>query len=188
MDALELLKSRASVPSINLGEPGPGEAEIAEILTIASRVPDHGKLVPWRFILYRGEGRKELGARLVEIHRRKEPGLPEAVYEQDRTRFTNAPLVIGVISRAAPHVKIPEWEQVLSSANAAFSIVLASHALGYAAQWLTSWAAYDDEAKALLGVKAGEKVTAFVHIGTPKAPAFQRPRPALADIVTEWKL
>ncbi|MCC6983270.1 MAG: nitroreductase [Bauldia sp.] len=187
MDALELLKSRASIPSVSLGEPGPSEAEITEILTIASRVPDHGKLVPWRFILYRGDGRTLLGERLAEIHRRKEPGLPGAVYEQDRMRFANAPLVIGVISRAAPHVKIPEWEQVLSSANAAFSIVLAAHALGFTAQWLTSWAAYDEEAKAALGVKPEEKVTAFVHIGTPKVPRFERPRPALADIVTEWE-
>jgi nitroreductase len=186
MDALELLKTRASIPSISLGEPGPSEAEITEILTIASRVPDHGKLVPWRFILYRGEGRRLLGERLAEIHLRKEPGLPNAIVEQDRMRFANAPLVIGVVSRAAPHVKIPEWEQVLSSGNAAFSIVLAAHALGYAAQWLTSWAAYDEDAKAVLGVKPEEKVTAFVHIGTPKVPPFQRPRPALGDIVTEW--
>jgi nitroreductase len=187
MDALELLKTRASIPSVSLGEPGPDEAQITEILTIASRVPDHGKLVPWRFILYRGEGRKLLGERLAEIRRRKEPGLPAGMYEQDRMRFANAPLVIGVISKAAPHVKIPEWEQVLSSANAAFSIVLAAHALGFTAQWLTSWAAYDEEAKAVLGVKPEEKVTAFVHIGTPKVPPFERPRPALVDIVTEWK-
>jgi nitroreductase len=187
MDALELLKTRASVPSIGLGEPGPGEAEITEILTIASRVPDHGKLVPWRFILYRGHGRTILGERLMGIHQRKEPGLPAAVYEQDRMRFAHAPLVVGVISRAGPHVKIPEWEQVLSSANAAFSIVLAAHALGFSAQWLTSWAAYDEEAKAVLGVRPEERVAAFVHIGTPKVPPFQRPRPALTDIVTEWK-
>jgi nitroreductase len=94
--------------------------------------------------------------------------------------------VIAVVSRAGPHVKIPEWEQVLSAGAAAMSLVLAAHALGFGANWITEWYAYDRNALAALGVMENEKVAGFIHIGTPVQPPEDRPRPALADIATRF--
>jgi nitroreductase len=185
-DALDLLKTRKSISAQFLVEPGPDKAQLDEILTIASRVPDHGKLVPWRFVVFSGEARKAAGAALADLYRRKNPEADERRLEEERARLARAPLVVGVVSRAAPHVKIPEFEQLLSAAAAAMNLELAAHALGFAAQWTTGWIAYDAEASALLGAKPGERFIAFVHIGTSTVPPVDRPRPALADIVSWW--
>ncbi len=185
-DALELLKTRKSISAAFLAPPAPSEAEIAEIVTIAARVPDHGKLTPWRFILFAGDARHQAGEALAKLFVEKNPAAEANVIENERNRLARAPLVIAVVSKAAPHPKIPEWEQVLSAGNTAFNIVMAAHALGYAAQWTTGWIAYDEDAGRLLGLEPGERFVAFVHIGTPTAPPTDRPRPAVADLVTYW--
>ncbi len=115
---------------------------------------------------------------------------PEAKPDQldyERKRLARAPLVIAVVSRAGPHVKIPEWEQVLSAGAAAMSLVLAAHALGYGANWITEWYAYDRAVLDALGLKDNEKVAGFIHIGTPKHAPEDRPRPALAEIATRFE-
>jgi nitroreductase len=183
---LEFLKQRKSVSAQFLAEPAPTEAELGEMLTVASRVPDHGKLAPWRFIVFRGTARTEAGKALARLYAKKNPGADAAKLAEEENRLARAPLVVAVVSTAAPHEKIPEFEQLLSAGNAAFNTVLAAHALGYAAQWTTGWIAYDAEAGAILGVKPGERIVGFIHIGTSTVPAGDRPRPALADIVTEW--
>lgn len=186
-DALHLLKTRKSISAPFLSPPAPNEAELAEILTIGSRVPDHGKLTPWRFILFKdGAGRKASEV-LARLFAEKNPGADAKQIEEENKRLAQAPLVIAVVSRAAPHVKIPEFEQLLSAGNAAMNIVLAAQALGYAAQWTTGWIAYDEDAGRILGLKPGERFVAFIHIGTPTAPPVDRPRPALTDIVSEWQ-
>src|SRR5262249_20146151 len=129
-DALELLKTRRSIKPVELAGPGPSKAEIETLLTIASRVPDHGKLVPWRFIIFEGEARLAAGDTIAVAFCAKYPQAKAEHIEAERTRLARAPLVIAVVSRAAPHVKIPEWEQVLSAVAAATSPVLAAHALG----------------------------------------------------------
>jgi nitroreductase len=186
-DALTLLETRRTISTVSLRAPGPSDSEIETLIRVAARVPDHGKLAPWRFVLYRGPGMAALGERLAAIFVKRNPSADAARIELERTRFSRAPLVIGVISRAAPHVKIPEWEQVLSAGAATMNLLLAVHALGYAGQWLTDWCAYDAEAAAVLGLKEGERFAGFVSIGTPDVPPVDRPRPAFADIVTEWK-
>ena len=185
-DALELLKTRKSISAAFLADPGPGEAEINDILSIAARVPDHGKLTPWRFIVFAGDARRKAGEALAPLFAAKNPGADAKLIEDDRNRLARAPLVIAVVSRAAPHPKIPEWEQVLSAGNAAMNVVMAAHALGYAAQWTTGWIAYDEDAGRILGLKPGERFVAFIHIGTPTAPSTDRPRPAPAEVVTYW--
>ncbi len=185
-DALELLKTRKSISAVFLAPPGPNQDEVAEILTIASRVPDHGKLAPWRFVVFAGDARVQASTALAELFARKNPDADPKVIEEERKRLARAPLVIGVVSKPMPHPKVPEWEQMLSAGNAAFNIVLASHALGYAAQWTTGWIATDPDAGHILGLLPGERFVAFVHIGTPAAPAGDRPRPALVDAVTYW--
>jgi len=185
-DALTLLKSRRSVKPIDLVGPGPTPAELDTLLTIASRVPDHGKLMPWRFIVFEDDARLQAGdaiaAAFVADH-------PEAAADQiafERQRLARAPLVVAVVSRAAPHVKIPEWEQVLSAGAAAMNLVLAAHALGFAANWITEWYAYDRRVCDALGLAPHEKIAGFVHIGHVLHPPEDRPRPALADIVTRY--
>jgi len=187
MDALELLKTRKSVSSSFLAEPGPDAEQLDEILTISSRVPDHGKLAPWRFILFEGEARLAAGAALAALYKAKNPDADEKKLEEERKRLAQAPLVVAVVSRAAPHVKIPEFEQLLAAGNATMNLILAAHALGFAAQWITGWIAYDPEAGRILGLEPGERFVGFVHIGTSTVPYQDRPRPNLADIVTRWQ-
>jgi nitroreductase len=185
-DALELLKTRRSVKPIEMTGPGPDAGQIETLLTVAARVPDHGKLAPWRFIVFEGAAREAAGAviagRFAETH-------PEATAEQiafERNRLARAPLVIAVVSRAAPHVKIPEWEQQLSAGAAAMALLMAAHATGFAASWITEWYAYDRAVLDALGLGAHERIAGFVHIGRPRKPPEDRDRPKLSDIVSRY--
>ena len=185
--SLDVLNQRRSVPSRQLGEPGPNPAQLQDLLRAAIRVPDHGKLVPWRLLLIRGDARAELGAALAAMHVRHEPDVPPAVVEKDRSRFSFAPLIVAVIARIeTDHPKIPAQEQLLSSGCVAYNLLLGAQALGFGAQWLTGWAAYDREAAALLGLADNERVVGFVHIGTAREPAPERTRPALESVLSEW--
>jgi nitroreductase len=149
-------------------------------------VPDHGKLVPWRFIVFDGDARLEAGEEIARAFRAKYPDAKPEQIDYERKRLARAPLVIAVVSRAAPHVKIPEWEQVLSAGAAAMSLVLAAHALGFAASWITEWYAYDRAALDALGLAPHEKIAGCVHMGWAAARAEDRPRPPLSDIVTRY--
>jgi nitroreductase len=185
-DAIELLKTRRSVKPRELSAPGPSSADLETLLTLAARVPDHGKLTPWRFIVFEGDARLEAGEKIAAIFRENRPdALPDQI-DFERKRLARAPLVIAVVSRAGPHVKIPEWEQVLSAGAAAMSLVFAAHALGYGANWITEWYAYDRRVLDTLGLGPHEKIAGFVHIGTPARPAEDRARPALSEIVTRY--
>ncbi|HEY2135291.1 MAG TPA: nitroreductase [Xanthobacteraceae bacterium] len=186
-DALDLLKTRRSIKPAELSGPDLAAAEVETLLTVASRVPDHGKLVPWRFIVFDGEARLAAGEAIAAAFRAKYPDAKPEQIDYERMRLARAPLVVAVVSRAAPHVKIPEWEQVLSAGAAAMSLVFAAHALGYAANWITEWYAYDRVALDALGVAPHEKVAGFIHIGRSAAPAEDRPRPPLSEIVTRFR-
>jgi len=185
-DAIELLKTRRSIKPIDLAPPAPTGAALETLLTIAARVPDHGKLAPWRFIVFEDEARLAAGEAIAAAFRADYPTANAEQIEFERRRLARAPLVIAVVSRAAPHVKIPEWEQVLSAGAAAMNLVHAVHALGYAANWITEWYAYDRRVLDKLGLKAHERIAGFVHIGTPARPSEERNRPALDEIVTRF--
>ena len=184
-ETTRFLESRRSIPIPALGLPAPDDAQIEAILTIASRVPDHGKLAPWRFVLYRGDTAVKIGKALAAVAETRDGPLGEGRREMEERRFSRSPLVIGIVSTAKPHVKIPEWEQALSAGAAAMNLIHAVHAMGFGANWVTEWVAYDEAAKAILGIAPEEKTVGFIHIGTPAEPPVDRPRPALADIVTE---
>jgi nitroreductase len=184
-ETLHSLQTRRSVAIPALRAPGPDAEQLAAILTVASRVPDHGKLAPWRFVLYRGDVAAAIGEALAELAESREGPLSELRRDVEAKRFSRSPLVVGVVSTAAPHVKISEWEQVLSAGAAAMNLIHAAHALGFGANWVTEWVAYDAQAKAILGIGADEKTVGFIHIGTPGEAPQDRPRPLLADIVTE---
>jgi len=185
-DLLTHLHTRRSIPAPQLGEPGPDAATLADILKIAVRVPDHGKLAPWRFILYRGDGAVRAGAALADLLAGRDPAPSADRLAFERARFTRVPLTIGLVSRAGPHVKVPEWEQQLSAGAVGLNLLHAVQGHGFAAQWITEWPAFDAEAGRLLGLKDGERFAGFVHVGTPKQPPFERDRPDVAALVSEF--
>jgi len=162
--------------------PGPDEAELRRILQAAARVPDHGKLFPWRFVVFRGDGRARMGALLARLA--AEDGAKEKSIAREKARFLRAPVVVGVISRVQPGIKIPEWEQMLSAGAVCQTMLIAAHALGYVANWLTEWCAYDARVASALGLQAGERIAGFVYIGTSAVKLEERPRPDMNEIVT----
>jgi nitroreductase len=186
LDPITLLRTRRSLKPVELAEPGPSPAEIETLIGIASRVPDHGKLVPWRFVVFEGDGRLKAGEAIAAAFVAKYPDAAADQVAFERRRLARAPLVIAVVSRAAPHVKIPEWEQVLSAGAAGMNLVVAAHALGFGASWITEWYAYDRAVLDALGLAPHEKIAGFVHIGRPVQVPEDRARPALADIVTRY--
>ncbi|MGV7216221.1 nitroreductase family protein [Bradyrhizobium sp. UFLA05-112] len=185
-DAIDLLKTRRSVKPREMAGPGPSPSELETILTIGARVPDHGKLAPWRFIVFEGEARMRAGEVIARVFARKNPGAPAAEIEVERKRLTDAPLVIGIVSFTKPHPKVPAWEQELSAGASVMNIVTAATALGYGACWLTGWFAFDRDVLEGLGLKPDEKLAGLVHIGRPTKPSEDRPRPALSEIVTRF--
>jgi len=156
------------------------------MIAAASRVPDHGRLAPWRFILYRDAARHRIGTMLAELAQRREGELPPARIEQEKARFARAPLVIGVIHSPKESAKIPQWEMLLSGGAAAMNLVHAANALGYGTNWITNWYSDDEEGRRLLGLSPQERVVGFVHIGTPQSEATERPRPDPASLVSDY--
>ncbi len=185
-ETLELLSTRRSAPAATLAEPGPTASELESLLKIASRVPDHGKLVPWRFIVFEGEARHRAGEIVADAYAKAHPDADPGKLDIERKRFALAPLVVAVVSRAAPHEKIPEWEQVLTSGAVCMNLTVAANALGFATVWLSEWYAYDASVLARLGLAPSEKIAGFIHIGRAPAPREDRLRPVIADIVTRF--
>lgn len=183
---LDHLLTRNSAPIQELKEPGPSDREIETMLTAASRVPDHGRLAPWRFILYRGDARVKVGEKLAELAERREGPLPEGRRNQELTRFSRAPLVIGVVSSPKENPKIPQWEMFLSGGAAAMNLVHAANALGYGTNWISNWYSDSEEGRAILGLAPHERVVGFVHIGTHEGPGFERPRPDVSTLYADW--
>jgi nitroreductase len=183
---IDLLKTRRSAPALSLVEPGPTPAELETLLSIASRVPDHGKLAPFRFILFQGEGRVRASEIIAEVFIAQHPDPDQDQLRIERKRLALAPLVIAVVSRAGPHEKIPEWEQIMTAGAVCMNLIVAANSLGFATVWLTEWYAYDRAVLDRLGVAANEKIAGFVHIGRNPNPREDRARPALAEIVTTF--
>lgn len=183
---IDFLLSRSSAPIAELREPAPNDAEIETMIRIASRVPDHGRLAPWRFILYRGESREQIGQKLVDLAEKREGPLSENRRVQELTRFSRAPLVIGVVSSPRESIKIPQWEMLLSGGAAAMNLVLAANALGYRTNWITNWYSDLEEGRAILGLAPHERVVGFVHIGSFEGEVQQRPRPDVAGLYVDY--
>ena len=183
---IDFLLSRNSVPIHELKVPGPSDAEIAQMIAVAARVPDHGRLEPWRFILYRGDARHEVGEQLAAFAESREGPLSEVRLNQERTRFSRAPLVIGVVSSPKDHPKIPKWEMLLSGGAAAMNLVLAANALGYGTNWITNWYSDTEEGRRILGLAPHERVVGFVHIGSHDGPVQERPRPDPSKLISDY--
>lgn len=185
---LELLLTRRSVKPAMMAEPGPSASQLESILTAAARVPDHKKLVPWRFVLFEGEARRRFGEMLAEVLPTEDAEAPSAMrLETERARFLRAPLVIGIVSHISPVTGAPAWEQELSAGAAVMNLCLAANAMGFGTCWITEWYAYSPGVKARLGLTDQERIAGFVYVGTPVERQPDRERPVLANIVTRWQ-
>jgi nitroreductase len=188
MEALEAVLTRQSVPPAFLKEPGPDDAALARILAAGACAPDHGRLRPWRFIVIRGPARARLGEVFVEALKGRQPEASEAAIEQERLRPMRAPLLIAVAARVAPqHPKIPEIEQILSTAAAAQNILLAAHAQGFGAKWLTGGNAYDDHVKRALGLAPDDRLLGIIHVGTVDGTPPAVPHADARAHTIEWQ-
>lgn len=183
---VDFLSKRISPPIQELKEPAPNDAEINEMIRIATRVPDHGRLEPWRFILYRGDARLKVGEMLADLAEKRDGPLHEGARRKELTRFSRAPLVIGVVSSPKEHATIPQWEMFLSGGAVAMNLVHAANALGYRTNWITNWYSDTEEGRRILGLAPHERIIGFVHIGTHKGEVPERPRPDAASLITEY--
>lgn len=184
--ALQALLTRRSVKAVELCAPAPSAEDLDQILTAASRVPDHGKAVPFYFIVIEGQARHDLGDVIADRFVALNPDAPEDKIEAERNRLSRAPLVVAVVSRER-HAKHPLWEQILTAGAVCQNLLHAVHAQGFAGQWLSEWFAYDTEFTQYLGLDKRDRVAAFMHIGTPPSDApADRDRPDLSQIVTRW--
>ena len=184
---LDILNTRRSVPSRQLGEPGPDDATLRRLIEAALRVPDHGKLEPFRIRILRGDAKHHFGTTLANMALKANPELSDAKREKEQRRYEFAPVVLVVSARIDEDSKVPAFEQNLTAGCVAYNLLLGAQALGFGAQWLTGWAAYDRDVAKLLGMKKHEHVVGFIHLGTPGIEAPERDRPAYDDIVSTWQ-
>ena len=180
--ALDLLLSRRSGSAKAMGNPGPSRQQLADILKAGARVPDHGKLFPWRFVVFEGDARGRFGDVLAQVLEAEDERFKQI--EDERNRFLRAPAVIGVVSSARESIKIPVWEKELSAGAVCQNILIAAHASGFVGNWLTEWYAYHPKVKEKIGLKPGERIAGFIYIGTATVELEERPRPEMDKIVS----
>jgi nitroreductase len=182
-----LLNRRSTMVKDIDAEIGPTGDELLDILKVASRVPDHGKINPWRFVKFSGDARRKIGIKMADIYKAKHPEMDDNHYATESARFERAHTILVLISSPIPHPKAPEFEQLMSAGGLGFAINLAANAFGYAATWLTEWAAFDDDIKPLFNMSENEKIIGFFFIGKPKTAPTERERPDVYELLTEWK-
>ncbi len=187
MEAIDLLTTRRSVLVRDLAEPGPTENQLDKILEAGMRVPDHGKIGPWRIQVITKRGQLELGNLFADLFQEEHGARATAsMLDFERERPQRAPVLLVITSNLQVQHKIPIMEQRLSGGALCMNILNASHALGFAAQWLTEWPAFKDEVKRNLGHDAGVDIIGFIYIGTPREQPKQRDRPPYDSVVTKW--
>jgi len=181
-DVLGFLARRRSASAMTLTAPGPDDAQLADLLRLAARVPDHGKLSPWRFIILRGPAKNVFAERITALA--SDQANPLKANAALR-KLTRPPVCVAVISRHIPG-EIPEWEQRQSASAVCMQMLLAASAMGWGANWITDWYSYDPRALAILGVSEGEQVAGFLYLGTANEHPQERVRPDVAAITSEW--
>lgn len=180
-EAVTRLAQRRSAPAQSLQSPGPDPEQLARILELAARTPDHGKLFPWRFVVIQGAAK----AGLVEALQPLAADQPDPVKAVAVLgKLANPPVTVLVVSRVTPGHKVPVWEQELSAGAVCMNLEHAAAAFGFSASWITDWYANDPRAVALLGLTRGERVAGFIHLGTLAEPPLERVRPDMNSIIT----
>lgn len=189
-DTLKLMAGRRSTAADCLGAPGPSPDELAQLLTIAARAPDHRRVTPFRFIVFDGDRRTEFGKILADAFRKNEPDASDERVAKERARFERAPIVVAVVSSVQRVHRTPAWEQVLTTGAVCQNLLIAASASGFAAQWLTEWYAYDAHVVASLGLRQDddldERIAGFIYIGTAKEPPMERARPDVPSLISHF--
>lgn len=181
-EVLRFLALRRSTSAVTLTPPAPSPDQLSDLLRLAARAPDHGKLSPWRFVILEGDAKATLVARLEALAgRRDDPQLAAKL-----AKLKIPPMAVLVVSAPKPGAAIPEWEQVLSAGAVCMNLLYAALAMGFGANWITDWYSYDAEAAAILGVQSGERVAGVLLLGTPREPPLERERPDVAPLVSHW--
>ena len=183
---LSLLETRRSGKPRELVGPGPNVMELERMLTIAARVPDHGKLTPWRFVTVADDQRDAFGALLHQALVENDPGATPAHHQKEDEFAHYAGQLVVLVSAPVPDHKIPVWEQELSCGAAAMNLLLAAHALGFVAGWVTGWRTYSERVRSAF-CEPGERLAGFIFIGHPSREIDDRPRPALTEISRNWR-
>ena len=180
---MDLLLTRRSGSVKRMAAPGPNADQLRQILAAGARVPDHGKLAPWRFIVFEGDARARMGEVLLSALKETESFVSPEREEQERGRFLRAPVVVGVVSRVREGIAIPEWEQILSAGAVCQTMLIAVHSLGFTGNWITEWCAYHPRVRERLGLASGERIAGFLYFGTPTEPLEERVRPSLDKLI-----
>lgn len=185
---LDLLATRRSLKPDKLVAPGPTASQLDSMLLIAARVPDHKKLAPWRFVVFEGEARAQMGDVFAAActAEDKEPPSPVRL-DFERRRLMRAPLVVAVVSRVVANPAAPEWEQVLSAGAACFNLCLAANAMGFGTCWITEWVSYSPTVARAMKLGEGERIAGFVYVGTASEKPVDRDRPVMGEIVSRWE-
>lgn len=176
-ETLAFLARRRSAAAAALTAPGPDAEQLNTLLRIAARVPDHGKLAPWRFMIFEDEAKERFAAICEKIYAARTPGAEAGQVQMERDRLLNPPVIIAVVSSVLENHKIPEWEQILSAGAACMTLLNAANAMGFAGQWRTDWMAYDPQVKDMMGLRSGERVAGFIYLGTAPEDPVERKRP-----------
>ena len=185
-ETLDLMRMRRSGAAKLMTEPGPSPSELNDLLLIAARVPDHRKLVPFRFVVFEGEARAAFAPHLERAARARDPDAKESKIAEEAMMLARAPVVVTVVSSVNPEHKTPVFEQELTCGAVCQNLLIAACAAGYAGQWLTGWPAYDDGVAAALGLRENERVAGFLYLGTPLEDPKERPRPKAGDVIARW--
>ena len=180
------LTRRRSASKHHLRAPGPGAAELDDILRVASRVPDHRKLGPWRYIIFESDARAVFGNKIAEIFKDKNPDATEAQLEEERSRLLRAPVVIGVISSPVDDGRTPVWEQELSAGAVCYNLLLAASASGWASVWLSEWIAFDKDIADAMRLEDSERIAGLIYLGTAELDSPERPRPDVKERTLRW--
>jgi nitroreductase len=187
-DTLQLLALRRSTPVAALSEPGPPPGDVADMLRLAIRAPDHRKLEPWRIFTIEGDARKKLGEAFAAALKATDPNAGDAQLNEARSLPLRAPLIVAVISSPKDDPKkTPVWEQELSAGALCQNLLVAASAMGWAACWITEWPAYNAEVGKAFGMTARERIAGFIYIGTAKAEPMERARPDAGKIGRRWE-
>lgn len=184
-ETLALLARRRSTKVGHITAPGPSATEIDALIALAARVPDHGKLGPWRFVVIDGDARARAGETLAQVIA-NDDGVDDMRLAAARGLLTRAPVCVMVVSSPVESIKVPEWEQQLSSAAACFALLLSAHAMGYAGCWLTEWPTFDARARKALGLADHERIAGFIYLGTAREPATERVRADVRTRITRF--
>ncbi len=184
---LAFLNSRRSCPAPMLHAPGPDAKELAQILRLAARVPDHRRLTPWRFLVFSGKAKEEAGALFASRYEQVHDGASPEDLAREARRFNAAPVVVAVIFSPDAGHKTPLFEQQLSTGALCYNLLLAANASGYAGSWLSGWMAQDEAIATAFGLGKDERIAGFIHLGSASTPVRERPRPDMERLITFWK-